>query len=117
MHGNHENRARKLYALCLFSYQVPELAGFWLLTLLLQLPLTLLLLFNEAAIILPLERAVNIFLSFFVLFEVVQGYRVINILTQNQVSKFHLRQLEDFVELQDIPETEETGVTFRPTRQ
>ncbi|CAB3998343.1 Transmembrane 17B [Paramuricea clavata] len=97
--------------------KVPELAGFWLLTLLLQLPLTLLLLLNEAAIILPLERAVHIVFALFVTFEVVQGYRVINMLTQNQVSKFHLRHLEDFVELQDIPaESEETEVIFRPQR-
>lgn len=93
------------------------MAGFWLLTLLLQLPLTLLLLFNEAVIILPLERAVHIVLAIFVMFEVIQGYRVINMLTQNQISKFHLRQLEDFVELQDIPaENEETNVMFRPER-
>lgn len=97
--------------------KVPELAGFWLLTLLLQMPLTLLLLLNEAAIILPLERAVHIVLAVFVTFEVIQGYRVINMLTQNQVSKFHLRQLEDFVELQDIPaDTEETSVIFGPNR-
>jgi transmembrane protein 17 len=79
--------------------------------------LTLLLLLNEAAIVLPLERAVHIVFALFVTFEVVQGYRVINMLTQNQVSKFHLRHLEDFVELQDIPaESEETEVIFRPQR-
>lgn len=68
-------------------------------------------------IILPLERAVHIVLTVFVIFEVIQGYRVIDVLTQNQVSKFHLRQLEDFVEFQDIPEdTEETNEMFRLER-
>ncbi|XP_046847622.1 transmembrane protein 17B-like [Xenia sp. Carnegie-2017] len=97
--------------------KVPELAGFWLLTLLLQLPLTLLLLFNEAAIVLPLERAVHIVMAIFVILEVVQGYRVINMLTRNQISKFHLRHLEDFVELEDFPGgREETDVILAPQR-
>ena len=100
-----------------FDLKVPELAGFWLLTLLLQLPLTLLLLLNEAAIILPLERAVHIVFAIFVVFEVIQGYRVINMLTQYQISKFHLRHLEDFVEIRDIPaEADETEVIFRTNR-
>ena len=59
----------------------------------------------------------HIVFALFVIFEVIQGYRVINMLTQNQISKFHLRHLEDFVELQDIPaEPEETDVMFRPHR-
>ena len=40
-------------------------------------------------------------------------------LSENQVSKFHLRQLEDFVELQHIPaqnDVEEADVTFRPVK-
>ena len=57
----------------------------------------------------------HIVFALFVIFEVIQGYRVINMLTQNQISKFHLRHLEDFVELHDIPaEPEETEVMFRP---
>lgn len=50
--------------------QVPELAGFWLLSLLLQFPLTLFLLFNEAILILPLERGVHIILASFISAEV-----------------------------------------------
>lgn len=51
-------------------WQVPELAGFWLLTLLLQFPLTLFQLFNEAILIQPLERGVHIVLALFLLIEV-----------------------------------------------
>ncbi|CAH1801047.1 unnamed protein product, partial [Owenia fusiformis] len=75
--------------------KVPELAGFWLLTLLLQLPLVLFLLFNEATIILPLERAMNIVMSLFVLFEVIIGYFAIQIMVNHQVAKFHLQQFHN----------------------
>ncbi|KAG7467963.1 hypothetical protein MATL_G00137800 [Megalops atlanticus] len=47
--------------------KVPELAGFWLLSLLLQFPLVLFQLFNEAILIQPLERGVHIVLALFLL--------------------------------------------------
>uniref|UniRef100_A0A3B5L4Q6 Transmembrane protein 17 n=1 Tax=Xiphophorus couchianus TaxID=32473 RepID=A0A3B5L4Q6_9TELE len=50
--------------------KVPELAGFWLLTTLLQLPLILFQLFNEAILIQPLERGVHIVLTVFILIQV-----------------------------------------------
>ncbi|XP_060579132.1 transmembrane protein 17-like [Ruditapes philippinarum] len=71
--------------------RVPELAGFWLLTLLIQFPLILLVLFNEDAKILPFERAVNIIEALFVLFEIICGYIAIRIMVNYQVTKFHLR--------------------------
>uniref|UniRef100_A0AAQ4S7R8 Transmembrane protein 17B n=1 Tax=Gasterosteus aculeatus aculeatus TaxID=481459 RepID=A0AAQ4S7R8_GASAC len=50
--------------------QVPELAGFWLLSILLQFPLILFQLFNEAILIQPLERGVHIVLAIFILAQV-----------------------------------------------
>uniref|UniRef100_A0A3P9JTI2 Transmembrane protein 17 n=1 Tax=Oryzias latipes TaxID=8090 RepID=A0A3P9JTI2_ORYLA len=50
--------------------KVPELAGFWLLSILLQFPLVLFQLFNEALLIQPLERAVHVVLCCFVLTQV-----------------------------------------------
>lgn len=85
-------------------FQVPELAGFWLLTLVLQLPLTFLLLLNEGMLIMPMERAVNVVMACFVLFETVQGYRVIKRMTEHQVSKFHVQQFDDLTEMQDMQE-------------
>ena len=76
----------------IFLPQVPELAGFWLLTLLLQTPLTLFLLLNGDTIILPLERAVHIIMSIFVLCEIFMGYFAIRALVNHQVTKFHLQQ-------------------------
>ena len=97
-----------------FALKVPELAGFWLLTLVLQLPLTLLLLLNEHMMILPMERAVNIIMTGFVAFEVIQGYRVIKAMTEHQVSKFHLHQFDDLTELQDAQERQLEEIGFRP---
>ncbi|XP_075302313.1 transmembrane protein 17 isoform X2 [Opisthocomus hoazin] len=54
--------------------KVPELAGFWLLTLLLQLPIILFLLFNEGLKIQPLERAVHIVFALFLAFQVIAAF-------------------------------------------
>ncbi|KAK3609781.1 hypothetical protein CHS0354_022641 [Potamilus streckersoni] len=81
--------------------RVPELAGFWLLTILLQFPLILLLLFNDQAMLLPLERAVHIIEALFVLFEGVCGYFAIRVMVNYQVTKFHLRQFTDLEQIQD----------------
>ncbi|CAN9498775.1 unnamed protein product [Ophioblennius macclurei] len=54
--------------------KLPALAGFWLLTILLQFPLILFLLFNEAIVILPLERSVHIILTLFIVTQVFYGF-------------------------------------------
>lgn len=92
-----------IYFLCFFVFQVPELAGFWLLTILLQFPLTLFLLLNEATLILPLERAMNIVFTIFVILEVIIGYFAIRIMVDHQVTKFHLQQFTDIGAIQDLP--------------
>lgn len=94
--------------------KVPELAGFWILTLVLQLPLTLMLLLNESMLIMPMERAVNIIMAVFVLFETIQGYRVIKTMIGQQISKFHVQQFDDLVELQEMQENGVEEVGFRP---
>ena len=78
---------------------MPELAGCWLLTILISLPLTILLLFNEGAYILPPERAVNILLLIFEIIEVVAGYFAIHAMVNLQVAKFHLKQFYDLEDL------------------
>lgn len=81
--------------------RVPELAGSWLLTILIQLPLITLLLFNTQPLLLPLERAVHIVEALFVVFEVISGYFAIRTMVNYQVTKFHLRQFTDLENLQD----------------
>jgi len=83
--------------------KVPELAGFWLVSFILQLPLTCFLLFNENAKILPLERAVHIIMLLFLSVEVFQGYRTIKRMTDAQVEKFKLSQFDDqAIEMEEI---------------
>ena len=76
----------------LIQFQVPELAGFWLLTILLQLPLQGFLLFNEALIILPMERAANILMVLIILIQLVTGFIALRRITRHQAKKFHLHQ-------------------------
>jgi len=66
--------------------QVPELAGCWLLTFLLELPASLFLLLNEATIILPIERAMHLVYAVFVILEVIIGGIALRIMVNNQVS-------------------------------
>ncbi|CAL8374230.1 unnamed protein product [Arctogadus glacialis] len=74
--------------------KVPELAGFWLLSILLQFPLILFLLFNESIIIQPLERGVHIVLSLFLLTQAVSGFSVLREMVRHTESQFHLRQFD-----------------------
>ncbi|KAM7003323.1 transmembrane protein 17B [Tautogolabrus adspersus] len=72
--------------------KVPELAGFWLLSILLQFPLILFLLFNEAILIQPLERAVHIVLALFILSQALSGFVALRDMVRHTESQFHLRQ-------------------------
>ncbi|XP_072529820.1 transmembrane protein 17B [Salminus brasiliensis] len=79
--------------------KVPELAGFWLLSLLLQFPLILFLLFNEAILIQPLERGVHIILALFILAEALSGFVALRAMVRHTESRFHLRQFNGIQEL------------------
>ncbi|XP_043235302.1 transmembrane protein 17-like isoform X2 [Amphibalanus amphitrite] len=68
---------------------VPDLAGFWLITLLLACPLHGLLLLNRGALQLAPELAVLWPQAVFVTAELVLGYAAARRLAQHQVSKFH----------------------------
>ncbi|NWU60971.1 TMM17 protein, partial [Pterocles burchelli] len=87
--------------------KVPELAGFWLLSLLLQLPMILFLLFNEGLRIQPLERAVHIIFAVFLTFEVIAAFvtlkRMVNKLAthfrRNEFDQLEERPVSDFYQL------------------
>lgn len=95
----------------LLYVQVPELAGFWLLTLLIQLPLDLFLLLNDAAIVTPFERSVTILMTIFYGLEVLIGYFAIRTMVNYQVTKFHMQQ---FVNLDQIRNPYGEQETFAP---
>ncbi|XP_017274388.1 transmembrane protein 17B [Kryptolebias marmoratus] len=74
--------------------KVPELAGFWLLSVLLQFPLIFFQLFNEAILIQPLERGVHIVFAIFLLTQAVSGFVALRDMVRNTRSQFHLQQFD-----------------------
>ncbi|XP_072189771.1 transmembrane protein 17 [Excalfactoria chinensis] len=74
--------------------KVPELAGFWLLTLLLQLPVILFLLFNEGLKVQPLERSVNIIFALFLIFEVIAAFVTLKRMVNKLAIHFHLNEFD-----------------------
>ena len=69
------------------------MAGFWLLTVLLQLPLQGFLFLNEDLILLPMERAANLIMVLIILIELIVGFIALRKITRHQAKKFHLHQL------------------------
>ncbi|XP_051021034.1 transmembrane protein 17 [Acomys russatus] len=88
--------AIRLYLGCLGNLQekVPELAGFWLLSLLLQLPLILFLLLNEGLRNLPLEKAVHIVFTVFLTFQVISAFLTLKKMVNQLAARFHLQDFD-----------------------
>ncbi|XP_017580321.1 transmembrane protein 17A isoform X1 [Pygocentrus nattereri] len=72
--------------------KVPELAGFWLISFLFQLPILLFFLSDEGLMILPLERAVHSLYLAFLLGEVCASFVALRVMTRKLALQFHLRQ-------------------------
>ncbi|XP_023684712.1 transmembrane protein 17A [Paramormyrops kingsleyae] len=72
--------------------KIPELAGFWLLSFLFQLPILLFLLTDEGAIILPLERAVHSVYLVFLLSELAAAALALRTMSRKLSLQFRLRQ-------------------------
>ncbi|NXG75116.1 TMM17 protein, partial [Baryphthengus martii] len=73
--------------------KVPELAGFWLLTLLLQLPVILFLLFNEGLQNQPLEQAVHTIFALFLAIQVIAAFVTLKRMVNKLATHFHLEEL------------------------
>jgi transmembrane protein 17 len=76
------------------SLQVPELAGFWLLSLLLQLPLILFLLLNDGLRNLPLEKAIHIIFTIFLTFQVISAFLTLKKMVNQLAARFHLQDFD-----------------------
>ncbi|KAM3937596.1 transmembrane protein 17B-like isoform 1-T1 [Leptodactylus fuscus] len=81
--------------------KVPELAGFLLLTFLIQTPLILFLLTDEQIIILPLEFAVHAIYITFLQTELLVSFYVLKIMTRQLATQFYL-QRTDHLEHKDV---------------
>ena len=83
--------------------KVPELAGFWLLTVLLQFPMQGFLLLNEDLVILPMERATNFIMMIIIIVELIVGFIALRRITKHQAKKFHLHQLSVNIIMENDP--------------
>ncbi|XP_072272097.1 transmembrane protein 17B-like isoform X2 [Pyxicephalus adspersus] len=79
----------------MLELKVPELAGFLLLTLLIQMPLFLFLLTDEKILILPLEFAVRVIYVIFLNMELLVSFFVLRIMTRQLATQFYLHQTDD----------------------
>ncbi|XP_061226389.1 transmembrane protein 17A-like [Neopsephotus bourkii] len=75
--------------------QVPELAGFLLLSFLIQLPLLLFLLTDSQVLLLPLELAVHSLLLAFLLAEITAAFLALRTMSKQLAAQFHLRPWEE----------------------
>ncbi|CAN9512940.1 unnamed protein product [Ophioblennius macclurei] len=73
--------------------KVPELAAFWLLSFMFQLPVLLFFLTDEGILILPLERAVHSVYLFFLLAQILAAFLALRTMTRKLTLLFHLRQI------------------------
>ncbi|VDK34792.1 unnamed protein product [Dibothriocephalus latus] len=69
--------------------KVPELAGFWLLSLLIQLPGIFYLLLDTGLILSSFERTIHAVEATFVILETTTGFFVVKLMVQNQAVKFY----------------------------
>ncbi|NXU77860.1 TMM17 protein, partial [Oreotrochilus melanogaster] len=74
--------------------KVPELAGFWLLSLLLQLPIINFLLFNEGLKIQPLERAVHVIFALFLTSQVIAAFFALKRMVNKLATHFRLHEFD-----------------------
>ncbi|XP_008334464.1 transmembrane protein 17A [Cynoglossus semilaevis] len=73
--------------------KVPELAAFWLLSFIFQLPVLLFFSTDEGIIILPLERAVHFLYLLFLLAQILASFLALRTMTRKLTLLFHLREL------------------------
>ncbi|KAK3538460.1 hypothetical protein QTP86_003689 [Hemibagrus guttatus] len=73
--------------------KVPELAAFWLISLVFQLPILLFFLTDEGLLILPLERVVHCLYLGFLLCEVLSSFVALRVMSQKLALQFHLKAI------------------------
>lgn len=79
----------------LHFFQVPELAGFWVLSIVLQLPLHLLLLFSSPMWPLPGETAIEIVMITLLVSQLLTGFFALRKSAVHQARRYHLAQVQN----------------------
>ncbi|XP_055054394.2 transmembrane protein 17A isoform X2 [Misgurnus anguillicaudatus] len=96
----------------MLDLKVPELAGFWLLSFLFQLPILLFFITDENIIILPLERAVHSLYLAFLLAEVLASFFALRVMTRKLALQFHMRQFGPVQSLHTVDTLPMVGVSY-----
>uniref|UniRef100_A0A914Z033 Transmembrane protein 17 n=1 Tax=Panagrolaimus superbus TaxID=310955 RepID=A0A914Z033_9BILA len=68
--------------------KIPALSGFWITTLILQIPISLFLVINPEIYPLPLERFLLIFHLLFLFFEAIFSFQLVRTLAEYQIERF-----------------------------
>ncbi|XP_023716245.1 transmembrane protein 17 isoform X3 [Cryptotermes secundus] len=84
--------------------KIPELAGFWMLSLLLQMPLQLFLFVNEETVPLPIERVVQGVMLSFLAVQLVSGFFALRHASQHQANRFHIMQFQSIPDSRSLPD-------------
>ncbi|XP_072444105.1 transmembrane protein 17-like isoform X1 [Chiloscyllium punctatum] len=74
--------------------KLPELAGFWLLSFTIQLPIILFFLTDRSIIILPLEQTIHILYLTFLVFELIVGFQALRQMTNHFATRFYLQHFQ-----------------------
>jgi transmembrane protein 17 len=95
--------------------RVPELTGFWLLTLMVEVPLSTFLLFivwfpidldktldKRIGFFVPMQFALELIHTIFVYLELILGFFALRVLARYQISRFHYKQFEKYQYDQNI---------------
>uniref|UniRef100_A0A8C3ANQ1 Zgc:112294 n=1 Tax=Cyclopterus lumpus TaxID=8103 RepID=A0A8C3ANQ1_CYCLU len=93
--------------------KVPELAAFWLLSFMFQLPVLLFFLTDEGIIILPLERAVHALYLLFLLAQILASFLALRTMTRKLTLLFHLRQFGKVESFQHAGMSPVSGLPYR----
>jgi transmembrane protein 17 len=92
--------------------RVPELTGFWLITIMIQLPMCIFLLVivwinindsstatsrpsYQVAKFIPMQFSMQLLHFLFILFESIFGFIALRVLARYQISRFHYKQFDD----------------------
>ncbi|XP_042297399.1 transmembrane protein 17B-like [Sceloporus undulatus] len=83
--------------------KVPELAGFVLLSFLIEMPVLLFILTDEHIIRLPLEMAVHLVLLLFLASEIAAAFLALKMMTKQLAMQFYLKQFEEGADQEGQP--------------
>ncbi|XP_065226972.1 transmembrane protein 17-like [Planococcus citri] len=73
--------------------KIPELAGFWMLSLILQCPLQLFLLVNRGTSSQPAEKSVQFVMCVMLFVELIFGFIALRKISRHRANNFHLTQI------------------------